>query len=281
MAITVKDIGEILGLKDIDETKATAEEIKSALDEKFVSREHAHKDEGIRNAIVGKTLGSIRTKAKKLFEFDSKEIEKKDIEDILEEVNTKFESKLKEAKEAGGQGKDKRVSDLEILVADKDKSIAAYKTGLEEKEAKINELTNSYTENLKNYKTGHKLDEIKSKLPFVEDYSKKEVLRTGFESMVKSKYKFNLNDKEELEVFTTDGNPIKHPKKTGEFLKPDELLMQLAEEQGLIKKNNASDKNKPVLIIPGYNDKDAGNNNGQNKSKVHAKARAKAEGATT
>lgn len=280
MAITVKDIGEILGLKDIDETKSTAEEIKAALDEKFVSREYAPKDEKIQKAIFGKRIGEVRTKIKQLGEFDAKELDDVELVPMIEKLDEKYKAQINALKESGTAGKDKRVADLEKLLEDKEKSLKAYKEGLDEKEAKINEITTSYTENLKSYKTNHKLDEIKSKLPFVEDYSKKEVLRTGFESIVKTKFKFNLNEKDELEVFTADGNPIKHPKKTGEFLKPDELLFQVAEEQGLIKKNNAPDKNKPVLIIPGFNDKEVNGNNGQGKSKVHPKARVKAEGAS-
>lgn len=265
MAIEVKDIAEILGFTVKDTT--TAEEVKTFLDEKFVSREHAPKDEKIKAAVFGKTVGSIKNSVKKLFEFEPKFVDENDIEVLLEEGKKKFDGLLSAAKETGKEGKDKKYADMEILIADKDKSLGSYKTALQEKEDKINELTTTYTDGLKNYKTEHKLSELKARLPFIEDYKTKEVLRAGFESVLKSKAKFSLNDKDELEVFTADGNPIKHPKKTGEFLKPDEYLSQLAEEQGLLKKNNAQEKKAP-LLIPGFND------SGQQpiKSKVHPNA---------
>jgi len=272
MAIEVKDLAEILGLKVDDKT--TAEDAKTFLDEKFVSREHAPKDDKIIAAIFGKRVGEIRTKVKQLGEFDAKELDALEPIQLIEKLNEKFTSQLTAAQEAAKGGKDKQVTDLEKLIEDKDKSLKAYKEGLKEKEEKINELTTTYTDGLKTYKTNHKLDELKSKIPFVEDYSKKEVLRTGFEALLKTKAKFSLNDKDELEVYSSDGNPIKHPKKTGEFLKPDEFLLQLAEEQGLIKKNNGQQE-KQKLFIPGYTEKYE--NGQQPKSKVHAKARANAE----
>lgn len=280
MAIKVAEIAEIIGFKIENEETTTAEQIKAFMDEKFVSREHAPKDEKITKAVFGKVLGSARTKAKKLFELDGKEVDGKDIEDIFEDIHAKHTAALAAAKEAGGVGKDKRVADLEALLADKDKSIAAYKTGLSEKEAKIVELNTTYDTNLKNYKKTDKIEKLKSALPFIDDYGKKEVLRTGFESIIHSKYKFDLNDRDDLEVFTSDGNPIKHPKKTGEFLKPDELLYQVAEEQGLLKKNNGTQEKK-TLFIPGFTDKQEDPGGGQFKSKVHPNARRKAAGATT
>lgn len=273
MPVEIKDLLETIGFKADDLTKVEVADVKTFMDEKFVSREHAPKDEKIKNAVFGKTIGSIKTKIKQLGEFEEKDVEGQDIEPLLTKLHEKWNNEIKVAKEAAKGGTDKQVLDLQKLIEDKDKSIKAFKDGLKEKEEKIVELTTTYTDGLKNYKTSHKLDELKAKIPFVEDYSKKEVLRTGFEALLKSKAKFTLNDKDELEVFSADGNPIKHPKKTGEFLKPDEFLLQLAEEQGLIKKNNG--QTKTPIFIPGFTEENQSRNNG--KSKVHPKAARAAE----
>lgn len=264
MAITVKDLGEIIGFKIEDEEKLTAEEIKTFIDEKFVSRENATKDEKIQKAIVGKLVGSVRTKIKQLGEFDSKELDELKLEEMVDKLNEKFSTQITSLKEKGKEGNDKRVNDLQKELEDKIKSISDYKKALEEKETYIQTKEGEFSNTFKTYKINDQLGKIKSSLPFTDDFQKKEVLKTGFDAMINSKFKFALNDKDELEVFTADGNHIKHPKKAGEFLKPDELLLQEAESQGLIKKNNAVEK-KP-LLIPGFNE------DGKTKTKVHPNA---------
>ena len=156
-------------------------------------------------------------------------------------------------------------------MAEKDKSIGSYKTALQEKQEHIDKITGEFNGNLKSYKVNHKLGEVKSKIPFIEDYGRKEVLQSGFEQILSKKYKFNTNEKDELEVTAADGTPIKHPKKAGEFMKPDEVIMMEAEAQGLIKKNNAGTERKTFVI------KTSDGTGSEVKSKVHPNAQKAAQ----
>jgi len=274
MAITVKDIAGVIGFTIEDEEKLNVEDLTKFIDEKFVAREHATKDQKIIDSVFGKTVGSLRTKIKQLGEFDAKEIEGAKIEDLLEKFNEKKNAQIEELKTKGKDGNDKKLNDL-IAELDKEKlSKSELKKALEEKETYIQTKESEFGNTFKSYKINDKVSKIKSSLNFIDDFQKKEVLKTGFDALVNSKYKFELNDKDEVEIFTADGSHIKNPKKAGEFLKPEEVLLIEAELQGLIKKNNAGNEKK-TIFVPGT---DEGNQ--QIKSKVHPAARRNAERVT-
>jgi len=273
MAITVKDIAGVIGFNIEDEEKLNVEDVTKFIDEKFVSRENATKDQKIIDSVFGKTVGSLRTKIKQIGGFESKEIEGAKVEDLLDRLAEKHNTEVTTLKEKSKEGNDKKLNDLIAELESTKKAKEDFAKALEEKESYIQTKESEFSNTFKSYKVNDKLSKLKGSLNFIEDYQKKEVLKTGFDALIGSKYKFDLNDKEELEVFTIDGSHIKHPKKAGEFLKPEELLLQEAESQGLIKKNNAQEKK--TIFVSGTDD-----NNGGVKSKVHPAARRNAERTT-
>ena len=219
--------------------------------------------------LSGKKIGSLTTKIKQLGEFEAKEIEGAKIEDLLTKFAEKKNAQIEEWKSKGKEGNDKKLTDL-IAELDKEKlSKSELKKALEEKETYIQTKESEFGNTFKTYKINDKVGKIKSSLPFIDDFSKKEVLKTGFEALVNSKYKFDLNDKDEVEVFMADGSHIKNPKKAGEFLKPEEVLLMEAEAQGLIKKNNATNEKKIIFVADDTNGQ-------QKKSLVHPDARKNA-----
>lgn len=268
MAINLKELGEVIGFNIEDEEKVTVEQIKEHIDEKFVAREHAIKDPKIIDSVFGKTVGSLRTKLKSIGGFDTKEVEGQKIEDLLDKLHEKHSAEVTALKAKGEQSTDKRLTDLQKELEDKTKAVTDYKKALEEKETYIQTKESEFTNTFKTYKVNDKLNRAKSTIHFTEDYHKKEVLKTGFDAMINSKYKFQLDDNENLEVVTVSGERIKHPKKAGEFMKPEELLAFEAEKEGLVKKNNLEKEKKTIFVQ---------SDDEPSKSKVHPNARKNAE----
>jgi len=271
MAITVKDIAGVLGYTIEDEEKLVVEDLTKFIDEKFIARDNVIKDDKLVNSIFGKKIGSLTTKIKQIGEFDAKEIEGIKIEELVDKLAEKHNKEVTALKEKSKDGNDKKLNDVTAELEKEKKAKDDFKKALEEKETYIQTKESEFANTFKSYKVNGTLNKIKSALPFIEDYQKKEVLKTGFEALINAKYKFDLNEKDEVEAFTAAGERIKNPKKAGEFLKPEDVLLQEADAQGLIKKNNSGNEKKTIFVSGSQNE------NVPIKSKVSEAARKNAE----
>jgi len=249
--MSLKAIAEVVGFSADDESKITPEAIKQHLDENYILRENAVKDPEIKNKITGAFFGSLGTKAAQTFGLKSSEVKDKPIEEIFELAKTKFENEFKVLKETAGNTDDEKIKGFERTIQAKDASIADLEKALEGKDAeygaKIGELSGS----LKNVKLNTKLEKAFSTVPFTDEYHKDTLKKQGFGAIINSKYKVDIDDADNITVTDLEGKPVKHPKKTGHYASFDDVLVMEAEQNGLLKKNNATTFEKRGVTIGG------------------------------
>jgi hypothetical protein len=65
-----------------------------------------------------------------------------------------------------------------------------------------------------------------------------DIQRVGFESYLNSNFQLDLDEKDGLIIKDKEGKLIPNPNKAGSFLSPVEILDQIADKNGLKKKNN-------------------------------------------
>lgn len=265
MAVELKDVIQSLGI-DTDIEKLTIDEFKTAVGTKYVLREEVLKDEEIKKKFVGNVFGKLNTKTAQLFGLKSSEVDGKDFEEILGGIKTKYDVQIKDLTTKAGEGSDKKVKDLEALLAERDVKLATAESGLTTWETKFNTEVADREGKLKTYKLNDKINKVQNSLSdkFTEEYKKNELVRAGFESHINNTYMFDLDDKDEPIVkLKSDGSVVKSKLKIGHTATPDEIWMIEMDAKGVLKKNNASDKKIITTFVP----KDS-----SEKSKVHPNA---------
>lgn len=263
---TVKEIAEIVGLKIDKEEDFKVEDFKSHLDEKYILIENAPKDEKIKGQVVGKILGSLGTNAAQTFGLKSAEVDGKRLEEVFELVKNRHADEVKALKEAAGKP-DKQLEAIQKeLEKEKLRALDLEKANTDW-ESKFNTEIGTRDQKLKSVKLEQKVNAIKSKVNFVDEFATDDLKREGFEAIIAKNYKVDLDEKDELIVTNADGSPVKHPKKSGHFANFQDVLEMVAEEKKLLKKNNAEPATRKVFVKSGED--------GQNvdMNRVHPNAR--------
>src|SRR3990167_10614800 len=101
----------------------------------WVHRDLAKDDPDIQSQITGRVLGSLETKAKKLFGLTTEEIKDKKLSEVLETAALKKEAIIKELEtriQEGGNGSDSEKELLELQ-----ESVKSYKVKFQSKEDEV------------------------------------------------------------------------------------------------------------------------------------------------
>lgn len=260
-----KDIFEYLGISEAD----SLDKFKSAFEGKFITRALAHDDEAVAGKITANVLGGLTTEAKRLFGFKGEDVKDKPFKDILKMGVENLTTKIKTLEESTSN--DEKYTKLK---GEYDALTGKYGQTAEDVVKLRQELDNekaTSANTIKQFKIGHAYEAAKSKLPFADGVT--DVTKIGFDTVVKSKYKMDIDDATgNILVMSQDGKRIPNPKRTGEYLGLSEVLdMELDAVEGLKKRNSASG---PVRFQQqAQNNNNNQNNNGANNgSKVHPRA---------
>lgn len=230
----IKDVLESLGLpQDLDST----EKIVEAHRNNYLLKSEAHEDEDVKGKITGKLLGELTTKAKKLFGFSNEDIKDKHFKDILTEGVESYKTKLTELEEQSTKGGDEVVNKLKTDLEKLKTQANQYKGDLEKVLGEKTELETTFTNKLKQFKVDSVYKEQLSKIPFSEQAG--DVAKLGFNTLIQSKYKIDLDETENVIVMDEKGQKIPHPQKTGVYLGLGEVLEMEAKKANILKQNNA------------------------------------------
>lgn len=245
------EVKELLALLDIEiGDEATLEHAKDAIHDKFVSRAIAHEDADIRKKIMGRELGVLERNIKKglkhlgfeeLDDFNLKAFESDDPDvNPLYGVRSHYQQQIDKLKEEGGKGNSEKVKQLEEQLIKVNTDAKSYKEMLDaakqeystlqenvEQEKKSWMINQSYQDAFKKHKLSDTVDEYKLK---------------GFESVIKEKYKFDLDDNRVV-VYNSDGERVKNKNKS-DFASLEEVLGQELESANMLKKNNQDPERK-------------------------------------
>lgn len=220
-------------------------------DKKFVPRDKAHEFDDVKTQATGERMKMITAKLRQVLEdvvpgVSFADLHNKRVEENLDFLKEKFtgiktdlESKLKD-------GSDKRVNDLTKQMEDKDKTISAYKEANEKLSTEYDTFKTTKETDIKKYKIGHQLNEVKSRIAFRDDVT--DIEREGFNSYLNNNFQFDLDEKDNLLVKDKEGKPILNKKAAGKISEPFDIMSEIAESNKLMKKNNAEQGAKKVIF---------------------------------
>lgn len=255
---------EGLTLEQISEyTGVTAENLdgfKDAFDAKYLTRENAANDDGIRSAVTGRLTGSITTALKRSakdtlgIELTKDEIEGKKVEEIFEMVASKakttYEAQIEELN--GKVGASPKIEEVNAewqtkydkVVGERENYSNLLNTTKSEFEAKELEwATNQKTSTIDTQKKG-----LLGTLQFSDQVN--DMTKTGFLATMDSKYKLDLDDAGNMQIKGSDGNLIPNPSKHGEFMTPSDIYKKEAEDNKLLKAPNTQSTNNRIFTKP-------------------------------
>lgn len=270
MALETADILKQFGF---DPEKVTdAESFKKQFNTTFISREVAVDDKEIRDAIIGRKIGGIQTKTKRMFkdfgvEFDNEDLKDIKLEDLIElgtdKLTTLLQERETELKSTFESTKDETV----IKLNDKIDTFKLRVTELEdlndENVLKFDKAETDFTGKMKEFKMGSLLKDANSRLKIRNDASDLE--KAGFNSVIKSKYSFDIDDKDGLLVMDKDGNRVKN-ESGNNFATIDEVLTMEAKTGNILQQNNSGGSNVNANIFAGNGNTNNNDNNSNGKA---------------
>jgi hypothetical protein len=253
----IKTAEEILNFIGIDKVE-DLDTFKVEFNSRFVPLNDAHNNPDIQQRVVGKRMTEITSK---LADFGKSvgldvtfdQLAKKKVEEVITDFKGSLSERLQELSNAANSGTDKRVHDLAKQLEEKDKSLNQFKEEWEKTANEFNAYKEQAASNIKSYKVNHQLDSLKSKIAWVDDIN--DIYREGFEIYINKNYVFDLDENERLIVKDKEGKFIPKKDKAGSFADPLEILSSVAEQNRLVKKNNADNNKKSVIFADRKSDK--------------------------
>ena len=240
-----QELLSFIGIEDADNFKET-------FGKSFFTKETALGSEEIKKAITGKRMQEIEGKLLQLGkivdpELTRSKLSERQIEENIEDLMSKFSERFTTLETKASEGNDKRVNDLEKMLHDKDKSLLSYKELAEKEAAEKERVVGEYQNGMKTYKINHQFEQYKNKLSWIDEPT--DVQRIGFDTKIASSYKFDLDEKDNLVILSSDGSPIPSKVKGGAMADPLEIL-DYELDQNKLKKNNNAKVNSSIFVQP-------------------------------
>lgn len=208
----------------------------------YIHRDMVGKDQNLVNAITGRRMGAFETKLSGYvpdgvdLDLKDKKAEEK-AEAIINHYKSQFETTkatLDEMKKGGID--DKKYADLMEKYNHEKTRATTFEQQATQFQTERDTVKNEYEGKLKGIQVSGRLEKLMAKIQFADGLP--ELARKGFENEVHSSYKFNLNDKEELEVLDAKtGEPIARDKNAG-FMTAEEAITGLAAKHKILKLHN-------------------------------------------
>lgn len=222
-----------------------AETFKDTFGTKFFTKETALENDEIKKAIVGKRMTDITSSLLRLGkvvnpELSMRELTKKHVEENIEDITEMFTNRISELDTKAKSGNDKKVTDLEKQLDEISKSVSVYKEVNEKLTAEYDTLKSGSANEMKSYKINHQYEQLKNQLSWIDEPT--QVQRSGFDAIVSSNYKFDLDEKDNLRILDKEGKPIISKNKAA-VADPLEILDVLLDQNKLKKNNNAKSNN--------------------------------------
>lgn len=236
---------EKVGIKDIGED-FTPDNLSTHVISNYIIKDVAHEDDEVIKKVMGRVMNEHERAFKQATGFskedfnveEGKELRFKDmIKQGVEMLTSKHQEELETLK---GGIDDDAVRKLNEKLTGKDNDLKSYKKLNEELKTQLAELEKTSESKIKSVLVDVNRKDALSKLTWKDGIS--EVERAGFQTLIDSKYKFDLDEDNKVKVTDHNGERIKSQKNAGDFMNLSEALETLAEESALLKKNGAVKK---------------------------------------
>lgn len=249
----MSEINQFLGWNP-EEGQDSLEKFQEFFASKFIAKDKAISDPEIISKMEGRRIGSINTAFNRLFGeklgISSDDLKQQKLEDVLSNLKDKYDDEINDIISKSKDGTDKRLSDMQKQLEDKDRSISSYKSTIEKLETDFNQFKDKSATEMNDYMVNHQLSEQMGKLNFKDGIT--EIEKAGFKTIIAGNLKFQLDQNKKLVVRDSNGNPIASKKSAAEHANPLEALNHLADQNSLLRKNNASNQNGNVskTVVP-------------------------------
>lgn len=253
MPIELKEIINALGVTDIDPEKNTIEDFNNSFNSHFIRQTDVLKDETIKSKIVGNVLGKLSTHAAQTFGLTKQDVDGVKFEEILGKIKGKYDSQINELSEKAGQGNDEKLTATLKKLGELESQLKIKEQGLVEWQQKYENVEKESNGKIKELKINYTLGKVKESLApkFSDEYTKNELVKTGFDTHINNTYIFDLDENDTPVVkLKKTGEFVKSKKKSGAIATPDEVLEMEMDAKGVLKKNNADTNKKLPIFVP-------------------------------
>lgn len=252
--IDLKQLNEFAGIE-----AENFDQFKEQFQTKFVLKENVVKDPDLTSAITGKVMGSQMTKIRQMFKEEGIEITEEETKTIkkneelfqlgMNKLKGTFINQIEDVKKSSALGSDERLKEYESRISkiekEKNDIKAAWKSTGEEFEKYKSDISTA----MKHKEIDYKVSKAKESLKLRAKINEAE--RAGFESILKNRLKFDMDDSGSLVIMNANGERIKSKVKAGDFMPAEEAMQEIVNELGLGESNPHA--GKPAPQIPAMN----------------------------
>lgn len=235
--VTLADFLEEIGLKP--ETLEDKTKLVETFTNTFIGRSNALEDPDIIKRIVGKETAVIEQRFKKVAKEAGIDFAGSNIHEQIDHFGGELSKTISTLKEAKGKP-DKQT---EIILQDYEKLKGDYGQlkGIHEQTiGELESVKKSKDDEIKSFKIDLHKKEVLSKIPIDKSNKALPYIMEGLETTFNKKFVLALNDQGETELRDREkGALIAKPNNNG-FLSVQDAYTQLAEEAGILVKNNAA-----------------------------------------
>jgi hypothetical protein len=244
MALSTEELLSTLGIDGVD----SIDKFKESFSKNFISKQVALDDEEIKSKHIGMFTGIISNSIKNEFGLEKKDIQGKKVEEIISMAAALQKNKIAELEGQISKTKDEVVAEWQTKAEKYKKDATEFKTQAEQLQQAFEETKNVFESEKKGWHINLKYGEVyKDALNAFSDDVKSDSLKIeGFNSLIAKKYKFELDENNELSVFDAEGKRIQNPNKLGSFMTPKEVLLKEATENKMVKLNDGGAQRKPI-----------------------------------
>lgn len=252
--IDLKQLNEFAGIE-----AENFDQFKEQFQTKFVLKENVVKDPDLTSAITGKVMGSQMTKIRQMFKEEGIEITEEETKTIkkneelfqlgMNKLKGTFINQIEDVKKSSALGSDERLKEYEARISkiekEKNDIKAAWKSTGEEFEKYKSDISTAMKQKEIDYKVSKAKESLKLRAKI------NEAERAGFESILKNRLKFDMDDSGSLVIMNANGERIKSKVKAGDFMPAEEAMQEIVNELGLGESNPHA--GKPAPQIPAMN----------------------------
>lgn len=251
--IDLKQLNEFAGIE-----AENFDQFKEQFQSKFVLKENVIKDPELTEKLTGKILGSQMTKIRQMFKEEGIEFSEEETKTIkkneellvlgMSKLKGGYINQLEDVKKSSTIGTDQRLQEYEAKLAkiekEKNDIKAAWKSTGEEFERYKVDIANS----IKGKEIEFRLAKAKESLKLRPKINEAE--KAGFEAILRSRLKFDMDESGQLVTMNANGERIKSKVKAGDFMPAEEAMQDIINELGLGDTNPHAGKPAPATNSP-------------------------------
>lgn len=249
--IDIKTLNEFAGT-----SAETFDQFKEQFQSKFILKDNAPKDPEIIQQISGKVLGSEMTNLKRMFKNEGIEFNEDEFKEVkkneelvalaVSKMKGGFINQIEDVKKLSGNGFDEKVKEYQDRISKLEKERGEIKSAWKQTADEFDKYKVDVASSMRSKEIDFRVSKAKESLKFRPKLNEAE--RHGFEAILKSKLKFDIDETTgSLITMNSNGERIKSKVKAGDFMQPDEAMQEIINELGLGETNPHGGKSAPTI----------------------------------